>query len=103
MLLISEPQAQNALEGEPLDVYLEDTELLRSLPAGTTVTVVSSQGSQVTISEDGVMSYQAPPGFTGEDVITYTIDDGEGNVVTKTVVMQVYPQDAPWSALMTRW
>ena len=94
VVVISEPQAQNALEGEPLDVYLEDTELLRSLPAGTTVTVVSSQGSQVTISEDGVMSYQAPPGFTGEDVITYTIDDGEGNVVTKTVVMQVYPQDA---------
>ncbi|MGY9033962.1 MAG: Ig-like domain-containing protein, partial [Rhodobacterales bacterium] len=95
VVVISEPQAQNALEGEPLDVYLEDTELLRSLPAGTTVTVVSSQGSQVTISEDGVMSYQAPPGFTGEDVITYTIDDGQGNVVTKTVVMQVYPQDAP--------
>ena len=95
VVVISEPQAQNALEGEPLDVYLEDTESLRSLPAGTTVTVVSSQGSQVTISEDGVMSYQAPPGFTGEDVITYTIDDGQGNVVTKTVVMQVYPQDAP--------
>ncbi|MDC1299777.1 Ig-like domain-containing protein, partial [Pseudomonadales bacterium] len=95
VVVISEPQAQNALEGEPLDVYLEDTESLRSLPAGTTVTVVSSQGSQVTISEDGVMSYQAPPGFTGEDVITYTTDDGEGNVVTKTVVMQVYPQDAP--------
>ena len=95
VVVISEPQAQNALEGEPLDVYLEDTELLRSLPAGTTLTVVSSQGSQVTISQDGVMSYQAPPGFTGEDVITYTIDDGQGNVVTKTVVMQVYPQDAP--------
>ena len=94
VVVISEPQAQNALEGEPLDVYLEDTESLRSLPAGTTVTVVSSQGSQVTISEDGVLSYQAPPGFTGEDVITYTTDDGEGNVVTKTVVMQVYPQDA---------
>ena len=27
-------------------------------------------------------------------MITYTTDDGEGNVVTKTVVMQVYPQDA---------
>ena len=94
VVVISEPQAQNALEGEPLDVYLEDTESLRSLPAGTTVTVVSSQGSQVTISEDGVLSYQAPDGFTGEDVITYTTDDGEGNVVTKTVVMQVYPQDA---------
>ena len=94
VVVISEPQAQNALEGEPLDVYLEDTESLRSLPAGTTVTVVSSQGSQVTISEDGVLIYQAPDGFTGEDVITYTTDDGEGNVVTKTVVMQVYPQDA---------
>ena len=94
VVVISEPQAQNALEGEPLDVYLEDTESLRSLPAGTTVTVASSQGSQVTISEDGVLSYQAPDGFTGEDVITYTTDDGEGNVVTKTVVMQVYPQDA---------
>ena len=95
IVVVAEPQAQNALEGEPLDVYLEDTEFLRSLPADTTVTVASSQGSIVSISEDGVMSYQAPDGFTGEDVITYTIDDGQGNVVTKTVVVQVYPQNAP--------
>ncbi|MDG1114331.1 MAG: Ig-like domain-containing protein, partial [Pseudomonadales bacterium] len=95
IVVVSEPQAQNALAGEPLDVYLEDTEDLRSLPAGATVTVASSQGSVVSISEDGVMSYQAPDGFTGEDVITYTTDDGQGNVVTRTVVVQVYPQSAP--------
>ena len=94
VIAITPPQGQNALEGEAIEVFLEDTEFLRTLPVGTTVTVASSQGSQVTISADGVMEYQAPPGFTGEDVITYTIDDGQGNVITKTVVMQVYPLDA---------
>ena len=94
VIAITPPQGQNALEGEAIEVFLEDTEFLRTLPVGTTVTVASSQGSQVTISADGVMEYQAPPGFTGEDVITYTVDDGQGNVITKTVVMQVYPLDA---------
>lgn len=51
-------------------------------PAGLTVTAVANaattQGGSITIAADGSFSYTPPAGFTGSDMYTYTLNDGNG-------------------------
>lgn len=43
----------------------------------------------LTVNSDGSMDYQAPINFSGNDVFTYTISDGNGGTATATVTMCV--------------
>ncbi len=43
----------------------------------------------LTVDEDGIMHYQAPFLFSGNDTFTYTISDSNGNTATATVIMCV--------------
>ena len=60
---------------------------------GDTLTVesVDTSGLQgtLTVNPDGSMNYQALERFTGNDVFTYTISDGNGGTATATVTMCV--------------
>jgi uncharacterized repeat protein (TIGR01451 family) len=50
----------------------------------------SAAGATVVVSQtDGAFTYDPPPGFKGADSFTYTIDDGEGNSDTATVLINV--------------
>ncbi|MBI3774215.1 MAG: beta-propeller fold lactonase family protein [Gammaproteobacteria bacterium] len=50
----------------------------------------SNQGGTITIVDSGQsVTYTAPISYTGEDVFTYTIDDGKGGRATATVFINV--------------
>ncbi|MCK5109874.1 MAG: tandem-95 repeat protein, partial [Arcobacteraceae bacterium] len=49
----------------------------------------------VTINEDGAIVYTPKEGFSGNDVITLQVDDGNGGVVTKSFNIVVSDTDAP--------
>ena len=49
----------------------------------------SSLNGSLTVNDDGTMVYHAPFMFSGNDVFTYTISDGNGGTATATVIMCV--------------
>lgn len=49
----------------------------------------SSNGGLVSVAADGSFIYTPPPGFSGLDTFSYTVDDGEGNHATATVSITV--------------
>ncbi|MBO1532115.1 tandem-95 repeat protein, partial [Psychrobacter sp. F1192] len=52
----------------------------------------------VTVNADGSYSYTPNADFNGEDSFTYTIDDGQGGVITQTATITVAAvNDAPVS------
>ena len=64
-----------------------------------TVTDADAPNGTVTINPDGTLTYEPDPDFTGEDTITYTVDDGNGGTDTATVTVTVTPvNDAPEAA-----
>ncbi len=52
------------------------------------VSAVAQHGT-VTVNRDGTISYIADPGYEGNDVITYTISDGQGGTATARVPVVV--------------
>jgi VCBS repeat-containing protein len=78
-----------------VNVLANDTD-----PDGESLTVVAvTQGTDgtVTINPDNTLSYRSEPGFTGEDMFTYTVTDGTATVVgTVTVSVEaLQPPAAP--------
>ena len=55
--------------------------------------VSSNQGSSVSIANNQV-SYQPAAGFNGLEIVTYTVDDGNGGTVTGNLSMTVRPPDS---------
>jgi large repetitive protein len=67
-------------------------------PDGDALTVAnaSAPNGTVVINPDGTISYTPDANFTGTDIITYTISDGEGGTSTATVTVTVGAlNDAP--------
>ncbi|HKZ83155.1 MAG TPA: Ig-like domain-containing protein [Anaerolineae bacterium] len=59
---------------------------------GLTVTsfdATSANGGHVSVAANGSFTYNPPPGFSGADTFTYTVDDGEGNTDQATVSITV--------------
>ena len=59
-----------------------------------TVSDTSAQGGAVEVI-DPTIYYLPPPGFTGTDTISYTIDDGWGGVTAGTIEVRVLPDHVP--------
>ena len=67
-------------------------------PDGDPLTVVAAGAGNgtVAIGRDGTLLYTPDAGFTGGDIIRYTIADGEGGTATAQVTVTVAPvNDAP--------
>ncbi|WP_420011133.1 Ig-like domain-containing protein [Tateyamaria sp.] len=60
-----------------------------NVPGGLTVTVAVADNGVVVIEADGTLTYTPNGGFTGTDLITYTIEDGNGATATSTVSVTV--------------
>jgi large repetitive protein len=61
-----------------------------------TVTTASAPNGTVVINPDGTLAYTPDANFTGTDIITYQISDGEGGTSTATVTVTVgAANDAP--------
>ncbi|MDG0980209.1 MAG: Ig-like domain-containing protein, partial [Halieaceae bacterium] len=95
--IANDDEAITIYEGEVApaqDVLANDTDA-----DGDTLTVVSAGATSgaVTINSDDTLSYTPNSGFTGDDVVTYTIDDGRGARDTASFVVSVLPNvpDAP--------
>ena len=62
----------------------------------TLVSATSEQGATVVINEDGTLDYQAPENYSGVDVVTYTVRDGQGQESQATLNVTVNKvNDAP--------
>ncbi len=60
------------------------------------VTEATAPNGEVVINDDGTLSYTPDPDFNGEDQITYTVSDPDGNTATGTATVDVAPiNDAP--------
>jgi large repetitive protein len=86
------------LEDTPvsLNVLVNDSD-----PDGNPLTVVraTAPNGTVVIGRDGLITYTPALNFNGTDVITYTITDGTGALVTATVTVTVTPvNDVPTDA-----
>jgi len=60
-------------------------------PDGDTLTVAAATAERgtVTIHTDGTLGYVPAPAFSGVDLITYTISDGNGGTATATIRVSV--------------
>ncbi|MFK8010979.1 MAG: Ig-like domain-containing protein [Marinicellaceae bacterium] len=67
---------------------LNDTDLDGDVLSVESVDTSGLQGT-LTVNADGSMNYQAPVNFSGNDVFTYTVIDGNGGYSTATVTMCV--------------
>jgi large repetitive protein len=86
------------LEDTPvsLNVLVNDSD-----PDGNPLTVVRAvaPNGTVVIGRDGLITYTPNANFNGTDVITYTITDGTGALVTATVTVTITPvNDVPTDA-----
>ena len=80
-------------ENNVIDVLVNDSD-----PDGDqlNVTQATSENGTVTINADGTISYTPNANFSGTDIITYTISDGNGGTATATVTVTVTgSQDGP--------
>jgi large repetitive protein len=59
------------------------------------VTSASAPNGVVSINADGTITYTPNANFSGTDIITYTISDGNGGTATATATITVTPQNDP--------
>ena len=73
-----------------IDVLSNDTDA-----DGDILTVVSVSANQgaVIINSDGTLEYTSDSVFTGDDLVTYTIDDGRGARDSATVIVTILPPE----------
>lgn len=65
-----------------------------------TITQASAEFGQITINSDGSINYLPPAEFNGTDIISYTVDDGNGGTDTSQFEIAVLPvNDAPVVAM----
>ena len=86
--------------GTPEDVALTGIDVLAAAydPDGDTLTITaaSATSGSVNINADGTLDYTPNPDFNGPDVISYTLDDGNGNTTDGALAVNVVPvNDAP--------
>ncbi|MGK7895663.1 MAG: choice-of-anchor L domain-containing protein [Xenococcus sp. (in: cyanobacteria)] len=80
------------------DVFLTDQDtpviigVLNNDALSVTVTTDSDNGT-TTVNPDGTITYTPDPNFYGTDNYTYTIDDGNGETRSRTVLVTVRPKD----------
>jgi large repetitive protein len=93
------PVATNDTASTPEDTLVNITVLGNDSDAdGDTLTVTSASAPNgtVVINPDGTLDYTPNANFTGTDVITYQISDGQGGTSTATVAVTVSAvNDAP--------
>ncbi|MDA0789158.1 MAG: Ig-like domain-containing protein [Proteobacteria bacterium] len=75
-------------EGTVVMVLTNDTDV-----DGDELSLVSAAANhgEVTVNEDGTLTYTPDTGFNGDDEITYVIDDGNGETATAVVSVVVTP------------
>jgi len=80
----------STVEGQPttIDVLANDRDLDGD---PLTVSHASATNGQVRITADGRLVYIPNPGFSGTEIITYTISDGHGGFSTAKVTIEVVP------------
>ncbi|MBW5415824.1 Ig-like domain-containing protein [Pseudomonas sp. MAG002Y] len=60
------------------------------------ITQAEARNGTVVIGSDGILVYTPASHFVGQDVITYTLDDGQGGAISATVAVTITPaNDAP--------
>ena len=75
-----------------IDVLANDSD-----PDGGVLTVIEASATHgnVTINQDGSLTYAPNPNFAGTDTIVYTISDGQGGTASTTVTVTVTPVNDP--------
>lgn len=58
----------------------------------TVTTVTPAAHGTVTIAPDGTFDYTPAPGFSGDDIVVYTVTDRDGGTATATVTVSVTPR-----------
>ena len=78
-------------------LLLLDPTLNDSDPEGGNIQLLNAQGrlGAASINQAGLLQYQAPAGYLGEDEVHYTIIDGEGNSATARVLITVKANKMP--------
>lgn len=64
---------------------------------GQNVALIGLQRRQglLNLNDDGTVDYTPPPGFSGVDVLTYTVSDGNGGVAVAYITVTVDPATRP--------
>ncbi|MEC4726955.1 tandem-95 repeat protein [Shewanella sp. D64] len=78
-------------------LLLLDPTLNDSDPEGGNIQLLNAQGrlGAASINQAGLLQYQAPAGYLGEDEVHYTIIDREGNSATARVLITVKANKMP--------
>jgi N-acetylneuraminic acid mutarotase len=85
------------MEGATLNVPAPGVLANDSDPDGDPLTAVlavgPANGSTTVVNADGSFTYTPNVGFSGVDIFTYTVDDGQGGTATGTVTIIVHAQE----------
>ncbi|MDB9707975.1 Ig-like domain-containing protein [Planktotalea frisia] len=93
----ADPVATDDTATTPIDTLIEDIDVLGNDtdPNGDIVTLVPGSATSadgiVTENPDGTLNFDPIPGFTGDAIVTYTIEDGNGGTDTGTLTVTVTP------------
>jgi len=86
----------NAESGQAVNITVLDNDVDQDGGVLSVVGVTQPANGQVTINNDGSITYLSATGFEGSDSFTYTISDGDGGESTATVNVTVLsPNTAP--------
>jgi len=82
--------------GEAADIQVLNNDSDEDGSSLTIISVSQPANGQVTINNDGTVTYVSNAGYEGSDSFTYTISDGDGGESTATVSVTVLsPNNAP--------
>ncbi|MFT5526511.1 MAG: hypothetical protein ACI9HK_004488, partial [Pirellulaceae bacterium] len=75
--------------GVPVDIHVLANDVDIDGDSLVVTGVSNGNGGPVSINNDGTVTYSPQPGFTGEDLFTYTISDGHGGADTAEIIVNV--------------